>query len=92
MREENRRLSFQPSLQNPTRATIVATTADLSIFKNESEHCNEQDFSVLVFSENARDGNNEEAIVTRGISSVRDSRTTSEPNITNYRFLLEETI
>ena len=76
MREENRRLSFQPSLQDPTRATIAATTSDLSIIKNESEHCNDRDLSVLIFNENARDGNNEEAIVTRGISSVRDSRKT----------------
>ena len=48
---------------------------NLSVIKNESETCDGQTQNLLVFNEIARDGNNEEAVITRGLSSVTDQRT-----------------
>jgi len=66
LKEENRELKNQRILSEPTKAPVL----NLSVIKNESETCDGQTQNLLVFNEIARDGNNEEAVITRGLSSV----------------------
>ena len=73
LRKENQELRNRQTLTDPSRALALNSI----FFKNDSQSCNQQNYSVLIFNENARDGTNEEAIFTRGLSSVKDSRTTS---------------
>ena len=40
-------------------------------FKNETKPCYQPDYSLLVINRIARNGNNEETILTKGLSSVR---------------------
>ena len=71
LEEENRELKNQRILSEPTKAP----TLNLSVIKNETETCDSQTAHLLVFNEIARDGINEEAVITRGLSSVTDQRT-----------------
>ena len=71
LRKENQELRNQQTLTVPSRALALNSI----LLKNDSLSCNQQDYSLLVFNESARDGSKEEAILTQGFSSVRDSRT-----------------
>ena len=71
LKEENRELKNQRTLIEPTKAPLL----NLSFLGNESETCDSSTYNLLVFNQNAKDGINEEAIITRGLSSVTDQRT-----------------
>ena len=77
LEEENRELKNQRTLSEPTKAP----TLNLSVIKNETETCDSQTAHVLVFNEIARDGINEEAVITRGLSSVTGQRTSRPSSV-----------
>ena len=69
LKEENQRLKLQRTLSEPTSSSITNFN-----FKNETKPCYQPDYNLVVFNRIARNGKNEEKIITRGLSSVRVQR------------------
>ena len=65
LKEENQRLTNQRTLSELSRGPIMNFN-----FKNETKACYEPNYSLLVINRIARNGNNEETIITKGLSSV----------------------
>ena len=66
LKAENQRLINQRTLTELSRGPIMNFN-----FKNETKPCYQPDYSLLVVNRIARNGNNEETIVTKANSSVR---------------------
>ena len=66
LQDENRRLSNQRISTELSRGPVMNFN-----FKNETKPCYQPDYSLLVVNRIARNGKNEETIVTKGLSSVR---------------------
>ena len=76
MKEENQQLKLQRTLSGPASSPIMNFN-----FKNETKPCYQPDYNLVIFNRIARNGKNEETIITRGLSSVR----VQPPNSTKHR-------
>ena len=69
LKEENQRLKLQRTLSEPT----TSPTTNFN-FKNETKPCYQPDYNMVIFNRIARNGKNEETIITGGLTSVTVQR------------------